>query len=196
MEHAPGGTLEQRLAAERPLPPAEARRVASDLLSGLAHVHAHGLLHRDLKPANVLFAEDGRALLADFSIARPLDADATLTGLGHDKPPLGTLSVMSPEAVRGFPLTPASDLYAAGAMLYRTLAGSHYLRFEGRTWESARAGILHEPPLPLPATADPALARVALRALDKSPERRYASAVEMLAALSPSGREGAIVRPR
>lgn len=181
MELVEGGTLEDRLA-RGPLPAAEARAVVGDVLRGLAHVHAHGVLHRDLKPANVLLTPEGVAKIGDFGVALAQGVEDTVTGLA---PPLpkGTLSTMSPEVVRGLPATPASDVYAVGALLYRCLTGQHYVRLEGRSREAARAAVLTEPPLPPGEGVDPALLRAALRALGKDPSSRYATAEEMLVAL-------------
>ena len=72
----PGGTLEDRLAAGKPLDDAESERIAAEVAAGLAHAHDRGLIHRDLKPTNIVFDEEGRAKIADFGIAR-------VTGAGH-----------------------------------------------------------------------------------------------------------------
>lgn len=182
LEHVDGGTLEDRLVG--PLPPAEARRFARDILDGLAHVHAHGILHRDLKPTNVLVGAQGALKLTDFGVALEVGVDDTAIGLESPQPK-GTLATMSPENVRGLPLTPPSDLYAVGAILYRMIAGHPYLRLEGRSREGARAAILTEPALPAPPGTDPHLLEVALRALEKAPHARYGSADEMRRALEP-----------
>src|SRR5205814_3771787 len=71
LEYVPGGTLEDRLRDAEPLRDDEISQIAVGVASGLAHLHARGLVHRDLKPANVLFDEEGRPKLADFGLARP-----------------------------------------------------------------------------------------------------------------------------
>src|SRR5204863_7525734 len=98
LEYLPGGTLEDRLRSGRPLPDAEATRIATEIAAGLAHAHARGVVHRDLKPANVLFDEEGRAKLADFGIARVVGGDGTLTEAGTV---LGTAAYISPEQAAG-----------------------------------------------------------------------------------------------
>src|SRR5690348_6968292 len=82
LEYAPGGTLENRLRAGRPLPDDEAWAIAGGIAAGLAHAHARGVIHRDLKPANVLFDEEGRPKIADFGIARLASGEGTLTEAG------------------------------------------------------------------------------------------------------------------
>lgn len=183
MDVADGGSLEEHLQRHGTLPAAEARRLLSDTLAGLEHVHAQGFLHRDLKPANILLSSSGVARITDFGIAQAAGADDTQSGLEPARP-RGTLATMSPEALRGLPLSPETDVYAAGAVLYRCITGRAYLRFEGRTWEASRASILSDAPLPAPTGTDPALLAVALRALSKDPGARYQSAAEMRAALA------------
>jgi serine/threonine protein kinase len=119
LEFLPGGTLEDQLAKDRPLPDEQTARIARDLADGLAHAHAHGLIHRDLKPANVLFDSEGRAKIADFGIAHMGDA-GTLTEAGTV---LGTAAYISPEQAAGEPASPASDVYSFGVILFRMLTG-------------------------------------------------------------------------
>jgi serine/threonine protein kinase len=115
MAFVPGGSLKDRLAAgDAPEP----RRLARELLSALAHVHAAGIVHRDVKPGNVLIGDDGAAHLTDFGIARPQDATSmTQTGVV-----LGTQRYLAPEVAHGEPATEASDLYSAGCVV-RAVAG-------------------------------------------------------------------------
>lgn len=119
LEFLPGGTLEEQLVDDRPLPDEQTARIARDLAGGLAHAHANGLIHRDLKPSNVLFDSEGRAKIADFGIAHMGDA-GTLTEAGTV---LGTAAYISPEQAAGEPASPASDVYSFGVILFRMLTG-------------------------------------------------------------------------
>src|SRR5438552_2023896 len=120
LEYLPGGSLEDLLRANGPLPDADSHRIAGEIAAGLAHAHARGVVHRDLKPSNVLFDEEGRAKLADFGIARLVAGEGTLTEAGTV---LGTAAYISPEQASGMPATPASDVYSFGVILYRMLTG-------------------------------------------------------------------------
>jgi serine/threonine protein kinase len=119
LEFLPGGTLEDQLVDDRPLPDEQTARIARDLADGLAHAHANGLIHRDLKPANVLFDSEGRAKIADFGIAHMGNA-GTLTEAGTV---LGTAAYISPEQAAGEQALPASDVYSFGVILFRMLTG-------------------------------------------------------------------------
>jgi serine/threonine protein kinase len=119
LEFLPGGTLEDQLADDQPLPDELTARIARDLADGLAHAHASGLIHRDLKPSNVLFDSEGRAKIADFGIAH-MGGAGTLTDAGTV---LGTAAYISPEQAAGEPATPASDVYSFGVILFRMLTG-------------------------------------------------------------------------
>jgi eukaryotic-like serine/threonine-protein kinase len=176
LEYLPGGTLEERLPPGRPLPEAEARRIAAELAAGLAHAHERGVVHRDLKPSNVLFGADGRARIADFGIAR-LDEEGTITEAGTV---LGTAAYLSPEQAAGAPATAASDVYSFGVVLYRLLSGR--LPFEGSSpLELALAHRDQAPPPPADVSAP--LAGLAMRCLSKSPGERPADGAALLAAL-------------
>lgn len=113
-----GGTLQQRIQREGPLPPADALRIALQVSDALQAAHAQGVVHRDVKPANILLEEVGsRVWLSDFGLARALD-DAALTASGMIA---GTPAYMSPEQARGEAIDGRSDLYSLGCMLYSML---------------------------------------------------------------------------
>lgn len=180
LEHVAGGTLADHIH-ERGLEPPEAVRILEGVLSGIQHLHDQGLLHRDLKPSNVLVTVDGDAKIADLGLARPWDPGQTQRLGPGSGPRQGTPAYMSPEALMGRPLSPRSDVYAAGAILVEALTGSHYLELEGSPPDTVRRLVLHrEPAL---AGIDPDLEGVCSRALTKQPERRFGSAAEMREAL-------------
>jgi serine/threonine-protein kinase len=113
MEWIPGGTLRQRLR-ERPdgLPPAELRATARSLLDALRHVHAAGIVHGDLKPSNLLLRAPGQVVLADFGSAELTGGPRAAAGAA------GTPLYFAPEQFLGAPSSPATDLYAVGAILW------------------------------------------------------------------------------
>lgn len=181
MDHVPGGSLAD-LLAKGPLPSQTASRLALEVLSGLAALHEAGVVHGDIKPANVLLDEGARARIADFGLARPHDPHATLTMTG----PRGTLSAMAPEQLEGATATPATDVYAMGALLYRLLTGEHYVAFDGVDEARAHA-LVRDAPARLPhPRVPPSIERVIRRALAKRPEERYPDAAAMRAALEGS----------
>ena len=189
----PGGSLAERLR-RGPLPLAEARRIFLELVSGLAHAHARGVLHRDLKPENVLFAPEGQAVLTDFGLARGA-GDVALTESGAL---LGTLAWMPPEQARDARSADSrADVYGLGALLYALLTGRPPLEAQGLSpvaqmarLQTARPTAVHE----LRPDAPRDLIAVCERALEKDPARRWASAValqEHLASASPGSARGA-----
>jgi len=191
MERAPGGSAKDLLAREGPLPPERALPLLDDLLEGLAALHAAGLVHGDVKCENLLLDADGRGLLADFGSARAADPGTTLTGAAVE----GTLSTMAPEVVRGARPAAASDVYAAGAVLYRLLTGEHPIDLAGADAFSARERILLDAPR-LPHPAIPSWLEAPLRAaLSKRPEERPADPAAFRAALR-AGTPGATARSR
>jgi eukaryotic-like serine/threonine-protein kinase len=121
-EYVAGETMREALRAGR-LRDREAVEAAAQVLDGLAHAHARGIVHRDVKPSNVLLAEgDGVSVrLLDFGLAQFDEAD-TLTAMG-DVP--GTLAYISPERLAGAEATPASDIWGVGVMLWEALSGGH-----------------------------------------------------------------------
>jgi eukaryotic-like serine/threonine-protein kinase len=180
LEYLAGGTLEDRLASDQPLPDDDAARIAGEVAAGLAHAHERGLVHRDVKPGNVLFDEEGAAKITDFGIARVLDAP-TLTEAGTL---LGTAAYISPEQARGEPATPASDVYSFGVILFRMLTGR--LPFEAQS--PLELAAMHEGAEPPPIAslrpdAPSTLERVATAALAKPPEARPPDGGALVAAL-------------
>lgn len=118
MELITGGTLRELLAERGPMPPHAATAVMRGVLTGLAVAHDKGLVHRDIKPDNVLINADHQVKLADFGLVRAA-ADAS-----HSTDQIvGTVSYLSPEQVDGSAITPASDVYSAGIVLFELLTG-------------------------------------------------------------------------
>ncbi|MFE9246073.1 serine/threonine protein kinase [Nocardiopsis sp. NPDC006938] len=115
--YVPSLPLDEAVQAHGPLPEASVRVLAAGLAEALAEIHRVGLIHRDLKPGNVLLAEDGPRVI-DFGIARATDGTAATQSV------IGTPGFMSPEQVQGSELTPASDLFAYGAVLAFAAAGT------------------------------------------------------------------------
>ena len=125
MEHCAGGSLRERLR-RGPLEPAAALARHVELLDVLGAVHERGVVHRNLKPGNLLFRGDGDAapelVLADFGVAHLVDSGGKSSPSSREA--VGTLLYMPPEQRRGERATPAGDLFAAGVILYQTLAGA------------------------------------------------------------------------
>ena len=125
MELVPGTELTRYTQASRLLPEALALDIAARLAEALAHAHREGMVHRDVKPANVMFdPATGSVKLADFGLARSVDAEATRSGVL-----LGSPAYMAPELLAGARADGGSDLYALGVLLFELLTGR--LPFEG-----------------------------------------------------------------
>jgi serine/threonine protein kinase len=171
LEYVPGGTLEDRLSAGRPLDDADTAAIAAQLAAGLAHAHEHGLVHRDLKPANVLFDNEGRPKIADFGIAW-IGGAPTLTDAGAV---LGTAAYISPEHAAGEPATLASDVYSFGVILFRMLTGRLPFEAEPALELVEMHRRLDAPPVKVLRPDAPAhLAALAAAALERDPRRRPA----------------------
>jgi serine/threonine-protein kinase len=165
MEYAGGRTL-----AEAKLPLAEAVKVLEPVALACHAAHEKGIIHRDLKPSNVLLAD--RPLVADFGIAKTADAELTETGQT-----LGTPSYMSPEQAAGHEVDARSDVFSLGTMLYEMMTGRK--PFTGANVYDIAAQVARHDPTP-PRSIDPRLPRdleiIALKAMAKKPDRRYATA--------------------
>src|SRR5262245_5537416 len=145
---------------------------------GIHHAHQKGVIHRDIKPQNILVTRSGELKVADFGLAHLLDSDPGLTGSGAV---LGTPLYMAPEQVGGGPnqITHRTDVYALGAILYEILTG--WPPHRGSSVTEVYEKILRENILPPHLVADgvaPELEVIALKATEKDPSHRYASAEE------------------
>jgi len=184
LELLPGGSLEDRLAGDRPLPNDETRRIATEVAAGLAHAHQRGVVHRDLKPANILFDAQDRAKIADFGIARAGGA----SGLTEAGTVMGTAAYISPEQARGEPATPTSDVYAFGVILFRMLTG----RLPFSSPDAIALAAMHRDLLAPPVSelrpgAPPLLESLAAAALAKSPADRPQDGAALVAELRHAG---------
>jgi beta-lactam-binding protein with PASTA domain len=179
MEYVGGKDLREVLAAHGPLQPAQAVQVIAGVCEALEAAHGGGLVHRDVKPENILIDRTGKVKVADFGIALALDADKTLPGGVIS----GTLRYLSPEQAEGEQATPASDIWAAGAVLCELLTGRQ--PYGGSPADVLRRRAI-EPPV-LPSEIDPELGvaadSVVLRACAVDPLDRFATAGEMAEAL-------------
>lgn len=182
MEFVEGGSLADWFDAA-PRSAAECAALVATLAEAAHFAHRSGIVHRDLKPSNVLLASDGTPKIVDFGVACRLDCDPGLTATSA---PIGTPSYMSPEQARGesTAIGPRSDVYALGAILYEALTGRPPFRAES-TVETLRQ-VQFDEPVP-PTRFDPRLRRdletICQKALQKDPERRYATAAELAADL-------------
>ena len=180
MEYVPGPDLKRWIRENGPLPPTEAIDIAVEMLRALAAAHRRDVIHRDVKPQNVLFTEDGRVKVTDFGIARAGSANQ-LTEAGLI---IGTAQYLSPEQAQGHDVTPASDCYSVGVVLYEMLSGR--LPFDGDRPVTVALKQVSEPPPPLTQVAPglpPRLAAVVMRALEKKPEARFMHAEDFARAL-------------
>ncbi|HET6166455.1 MAG TPA: Stk1 family PASTA domain-containing Ser/Thr kinase [Marmoricola sp.] len=121
MEYVPGLTLRDLIRKESPMEPGKALGVIEPVLAALAAAHTAGMIHRDVKPENVLLADDGRIKVADFGLARAVNAETQHTATGGVL--IGTVSYLSPELVVDGKADARSDVYATGVMLYEMLTG-------------------------------------------------------------------------
>jgi eukaryotic-like serine/threonine-protein kinase len=179
MELVDGLDLSGLIARHEPLSLERKLDIVIEVLGGLAYAHGRGVIHRDVKPSNVRIASDGSVKIMDFGIARLQSAD--ITGSGAI---VGTPSYMAPEQITNGPITPATDLFAVGCLLYELL--SYRKPFEGETVHGVLYQVLTTDPKPLRAVAPPipgALERVVTKALNKVPEDRYETARHMQSAL-------------
>ncbi len=122
MEHVEGLRIDE-YCDQRILSIRERVRLVVKICAAVAHAHRNLVVHRDLKPANILVTDEGEPRLLDFGIAKLLDSDREQAALTVEGPGPMTLEYASPEQVQGMPVTTASDVYSLGALLYQLLTG-------------------------------------------------------------------------
>jgi eukaryotic-like serine/threonine-protein kinase len=177
MEYIEGEDLQSLLRRKQKCEPAEAANIIAQVCRALEAAHAEGVIHRDLKPQNIMLDNGGRAYVMDFGIARTVVAsNVTQTGML-----VGTPDYMSPEQAKGLPLDARSDLFTVGIIFYEMLSGRTPYEADttmGRLWKRTS-----EPARPLgelDQTIPPRLCEIVRKCLELDPQKRYASASELL----------------
>jgi serine/threonine protein kinase len=184
LEYLEGETLRARMFRDGALPWDEVVGIAWQIASALSAAHRgeQPIIHRDLKPENVMLIDGGRVKVMDFGIAKILQAVA-----GNTTHSVGTLQYMSPEQIDARPLTPRSDLYSLGLLMWELLAG--HPPFESESPRVLLDKLCTEPAPPLPAAARRGLPRgveqLIQQLLEKAAEDRPADAAEVLERLEP-----------
>jgi eukaryotic-like serine/threonine-protein kinase len=189
-EHVEGENLKELVVRTGRLPVRRAVELVLAVADGLAFAHAHGLVHRDVKPQNVLLSREGEVKVTDFGIARSLDVEHGVTQTGTV---IGTGEYLAPEQASGEPVSPATDVYSLGVVLWELLTGD--VPFAGDNFVAVALRHVNELP---PSLSDerpdvpPRLVAAVERALAKDPARRFptmsAFAAELRACLAePDG---------
>ena len=181
MELVKGVTLQSVMASKR-LSLSEVVQILSQVASALDYAHEQKVVHRDVKPANILVASSGQAKVADFGIAKA-ENSTDLTAAGGV---LGTPDYMSPEQAQGKELDGRTDLFSLACIVYECLAGEK--PFQGNTLTALLLKIVNEdpPPIDLEKWHLPQGVQAVLdRALDKEPKKRFATARELMDAITP-----------
>ena len=178
LEFIPGGSLACKLKGVT-YSPREAARLLEQLAEGIYYAHTRGIVHRDLKPANVLLAADGAPKITDFGLARRVEGGTGFTATGDV---LGTPSYMAPEQASGESkhAGPAADVYALGTILYECLTGRPPFR-ESTIVETVLKVVKEEPVSvrQIQPHTPVDLATICHKCLQKDPNKRYTSALEL-----------------
>jgi beta-lactam-binding protein with PASTA domain/predicted Ser/Thr protein kinase len=179
MEYVPGRTLKELIIQEAPLDPVRAIDIAIQILKAARFAHRRSVVHRDLKPHNVIVDEAGDAKVTDFGIARAGASDMTETGSI-----MGTAQYLSPEQAQGHSVTPSSDLYSVGVVLYEMLTGR--VPFDGEQAVTIALKHVSEAPAPprqINPEIPPELEQTILWTLNKNPADRPADADQLITVL-------------
>lgn len=180
LEYINGNTLKDIIKEKGALNPNTAIQIAIRILSALQHAHDNGIIHRDIKPQNVLVNTDGHIKVADFGIARITNTKT----ISKKDMVIGSVHYSSPEQARGSEVDATGDIYSTGVVLYEMLTGR--VPFTGDNPVTVAMQQVNAPPPPireLNPAIQPAIASVVMKALEKSPQKRFQSAREMADAL-------------
>ena len=183
MEMLTGGTVWSKFTTTG-LTNAESCGIVMATAGALQAAHGRGILHRDIKPENLMFSGSGALKVTDFGIAAVVGGDQTLANENGEV--IGTPAYMAPEQALGQALSPATDVFAAGVLLYELLTGQLPYPSDGGPVEVLQRHAYDEP-IPISdvaPTMPPALAAVVMKALARRPEDRYATAEEFGVALA------------
>jgi serine/threonine-protein kinase len=175
MEFIQGHELKEHLDGEVKFSLEKSLGLMIELLGALDYAHAQGIVHRDIKPANIMLDQTGRLKLTDFGVVKMLDSqEGTQAGTM-----VGTPGYMSPEQILGTKVSPQSDIFAAGVVLYQLLTWKKPFTGEGVfTIQQKIVNEVPAPPSTLNANLPPFLDQIVNKALAKKPEQRYARASE------------------
>ncbi|MCL1855501.1 MAG: Stk1 family PASTA domain-containing Ser/Thr kinase [Clostridia bacterium] len=181
LEYVQGSTLKEIILQKGRLSTNAAIQITIRILSALQHAHDNGIIHRDIKPQNVLVHDDGHVKVADFGIARMTNAFTISKG----DTVVGSVHYSSPEQAAGAVVDSTSDLYSAGVVIYEMLTG--HVPFTGDN--AVAVAMQHINAVPPSILEDnqnvpPPVVAAVMKALEKSPRRRYQSAREMADALT------------
>lgn len=173
MEYVAGSTLKNLIKEKKKIPLVDAVCIAKEIAEALSDAHQKGIVHCDIKPQNILMMSDNHAKIADFGIARAV-TESTMTYSGNI---VGSVHYFSPEQAKGTYITPKSDVYSLGIILYEMITGT--LPFTGDTPVAIAMKHLHDAPLPLRSfddTIPPVIEAIVMRAIEKDPNMRPTSA--------------------
>ena len=177
MEYVDGITLKDFIRSQKIIPAGIAIKITMQILSALQHAHERGVIHRDIKPQNIMILNDGTIKVMDFGIAR-INKFETVTMT--DKA-IGTVYYISPEQARGEHTDERSDIYSIGVMLYEMLTGE--MPFDGDTPVNVAIKQIQAAatrPRSINRSIPVGLEQIVMRAMMKTPDKRYASAIDMV----------------
>jgi len=180
MEYIEGEDLQSMLRRKKKLEPAEAANIMAQVCRALDAAHSEGVIHRDLKPQNIMLDKSGRAYVMDFGIAR----STLLPSMTQTGAVIGTPDYMSPEQAKGLPLDSRSDLFSVGIIFYELLSGQIPFNADttmGKLWKRTS-----EPARPLgelDKNIPQPLSDIVRKCLEVDPQKRFASAAELLHAI-------------
>jgi serine/threonine protein kinase len=180
-----GRTLRDEIR-EGPLPPGPLRRTLVDIADALAAAHAQGIVHRDLKPENIIRCSDGHVKILDFGLARPAEGGTTptVTRLTQAGAAVGTPGYMAPEQLAGGAVDPRADVFAFGVLATELATGEHPFGPDSAAMVERMAQLMAgESVLRSGTWSAPDVQQVARRCLHASPDERFASGLELAAAL-------------